>query len=80
MEQFREGRKPVNKMKPYIFIIGIVTLTCLGCTTREEREIKALMTAVFQKELALVAKSFCLRMQKLTGKFLGLILVRPKES
>lgn len=51
MEQFREGRKPVNKMKPYIFIIGIVTLTCLGCTTREEREIKALMTAVFQKEL-----------------------------
>lgn len=38
-------------MKPYIFIIGIAAVMCLSCTTREEREIKSLMTVVFQKEL-----------------------------
>lgn len=41
----------MNKMKPYIFIIGIAAVMCLSCTTREEREIKSLMTVVFQKEL-----------------------------
>ncbi|SMD45471.1 hypothetical protein SAMN00777080_4122 [Aquiflexum balticum DSM 16537] len=39
-------------MRAYIFIIiGIVSLICLSCSSREEREIKSLMTAVFQKEL-----------------------------
>lgn len=39
-------------MKSYIFIIiGIASLICLSCSSREEREIKSLMTAVFQKEL-----------------------------
>lgn len=38
-------------MKSYLLIFGIVSLISLSCNTREEKEFKSLMKAVFQKEL-----------------------------
>lgn len=38
-------------MKPYLLIFGIVSLISVSCINREEKELKSLMKAVFQKEL-----------------------------
>lgn len=52
MGLFQKRVKPVNKIKLYrLILFSAVAFISISCASKEDREITALMTSVFQKEL-----------------------------